>query len=135
MKERMKILLDTNALVWIVGESAKRTRLGTKARKLVQDADAVYVSSVSILELRIKSMLGKLEYPTDLLSKIGDSGLHFVSFDEYHADAVVKFPGLSKHDPFDRMLLAQAKLENMVLLTSDIILLNLGFPDTISARE
>ena len=131
----MNILLDTNALVWIVGESDKDSRLGTKARTAVHNADEVFVSSVSILELRIKSMLGKIEYPSGLLNKIGDAGLRFIPFDEFHADDLANFPDLSKHDPFDRMLLAQAKHEKMNLLTSDRVLLDLGLPLTISARE
>jgi PIN domain nuclease of toxin-antitoxin system len=130
----MTLLLDTNALIWLIGH-ADGSSLGPNARRKIQEADSVYVSSVSILEIRIKSMLGKLDVGQDLLTNITAAGLKTLSFDVTHADALTEFPDLKKHDPFDRMLLAQAQLERISLMTADTFLLALGLPYVMDARE
>jgi PIN domain nuclease of toxin-antitoxin system len=130
----MHILLDTNALIWIIGETAENSKLGSGARNLISEAETVSASSVSILEIRIKTMLGKLNSPTDLLENITSAGIKFIAFNELHADMITDFQSLSRHDPFDRMLLAQAKTENMHLLTSDHVLLGLGLPYVVDAK-
>jgi PIN domain nuclease of toxin-antitoxin system len=130
----MHILLDTNALIWLIGETAESSKLGPDARNLLSEAETVSASSVSVLEIRIKTMLGKLESPADLLDSITAAGLRVLAFDELHADAITTFQNLGRHDPFDRMLLAQAKVENMIFLTSDEILLGLALPYVISAK-
>lgn len=74
-------------------------------------------------------MLGKLEAPETLLMDIESAGLKSVAFTMRHADAMRIFPNLSKHDSFDRMLLAQAQADGMSFLTSDRFLIdqNIGF--------
>lgn len=130
----MTLLLDTNALIWLIGH-VDGGSLGSNARNAVQQADGVYISSINILEIRVKSMLGKLEANDNLLNDIAAAGLKTLSFDVSHADELTKFPGLNKHDPFDRMLLAQAQIEGMSLLTADTFLLGLGLPFIIDARK
>ena len=130
----MRILLDTNALIWLIGETSESSKVGPDARNLMDEADSVSASSISILEIRIKTMLGKLESPVDLIEDVASAGLKFLAFDELHADTITGFPNLSRHDPFDRMLLAQAKTENMVLLTSDEVLLGLALSYVINVR-
>ncbi len=130
----MTILLDTNTLIWLIGH-VNGSSLGPNARKAIEQADGVYVSSVNILEIRVKSMLGKLEASEDLLNDIAEAGLKTLSFDVTHADTLTKFPDLKKHDPFDRMLLAQALFEEMSLLTADTFLLGIGLPFIINARN
>ncbi len=130
----MKILLDTNALIWLLGDISGGP-LGDKAKQLINDADEVYVSSVSVLEIRIKTMLGKLISDNSLADDMSSSGLKSLSFDNNHADALTLFPTLVKHDPFDRMLIAQARVENMVLMTSDSVLLKLDIAQTVDSRK
>ncbi len=130
----MKVLLDTNSLIWLLN-SIDGNQLGPLVKKILADADVVYVSSVSILEIRIKTMLGKLTSDKDLLIDIEAAGLKTLSFTSDHADAITSFPTLSRHDPFDRMLIAQAKTENLLLLTSDKVLLELNHAYVIDSCQ
>jgi PIN domain nuclease of toxin-antitoxin system len=129
----LKILLDTNALIWLISGAESRL-LGPRSLAQLKEADAVYVSSISILEIRIKTMLGKLESGDDLVVDIAEAGLKELPFDASHADAIRNFPNVAKHDPFDRMLIAQALIEGMTLLTSDATVLGLNLHFTANAR-
>ncbi|HEX4774482.1 MAG TPA: type II toxin-antitoxin system VapC family toxin [Candidatus Saccharimonadales bacterium] len=128
----MKLLLDTNVLIWLISSSESRS-LGAKAKQVIKAAEMVYVSPVSVLEIRIKALLGKL-VAGDIVNDIELAGLKSLDFGMEAADAVRDFPGLSKHDPFDRMLVAQARVEGLSLLTSDSFLLDQGFDFVVSAR-
>lgn len=130
----MRLLLDTNALLWQLG-LAEDDRLGSKAKELMQNAEAVYVSALSIVEMQIKTMIGKLDAPPDCVHMIQEAGDVVVSFSGQAGDQLRCFPALARHDPFDRMLLAQALLENMTFLTSDTILLELHLPFVVDARS
>ncbi|HVC36454.1 MAG TPA: type II toxin-antitoxin system VapC family toxin [Candidatus Dormibacteraeota bacterium] len=130
----MKVLLDTNALIWLLGD-IDGASLGAKAKQLIENADEVYASSVNILEIRIKTMLGKLQSEDSLAEDISAAGLKSLSFDIKHADALTLFPTLRKHDPFDRMLIAQSQVESMVLITSDNVLLKLSNTQTADSRK
>lgn len=130
----MNILLDTNALIWLLN-SPTGYLIGDKAKERINNADAVYVSSISVLEIRIKAMLGKLRAPEALLEAITLAGLKSLSFTMEHAEALGHFPALSKHDPFDRMLLAQAKVEGFTFLTADGVLLDQGIDFLVNARQ
>ena len=116
----MKLLLDTNTLIWLIGRTDGKP-LGPQAVQNIQAAEVVYVSSVSILEIRIKTMLGKLAFDDDLIEDIMAAGVKELSFGLSHA--------------FDRMLLAQAKVEKISFLTTDDTLLKLQLPDVIDARQ
>jgi PIN domain nuclease of toxin-antitoxin system len=126
--------LDTNALIWLLN-STKGEHLGENAKRRIEDASTVYASSISVLEVRIKELLGKLEAPETLLDDIKAAGLKNIAFTMEHADAIKKFPSLSRHDPFDRMLVAQAQTEGLTLLTSDSILLGLKVDFIVNARQ
>lgn len=126
--------MDTNALIWLL-DSAGSKPFGPRAKQHIKDADAVYASSVTLLEIRIKAMLGKLVAPADLIDAVAASGLTSLSFDMEHADAISNFPNLSKHDPFDRMLLAQAQAEGLLFLTSDRFLIGQGLDFVLNARD
>lgn len=127
------ILLDTNALLWIVSDDK---RLGVKARTALENADQVCFSSVSISEIALKHMLGRLTVPgnQDLIDGFRESGLSELSLTAEHAAELLNFPELKRHDLFDQMLLAQAKSSRAQLLTSDSILLNLGYSWVRDAR-
>jgi PIN domain nuclease of toxin-antitoxin system len=130
----LKILLDTNALIWLIEQTDKKS-LGNGALKLINEAEVVYVSSVSILEIRIKTMLGKLVSEKDLVNDTKLAGLKNLSFEMSHADAILSFPDLQRHDLFDRMLLAQAQVEGLTFLTSDNTLLGLNISFIVNARK
>ena len=112
----MRLLLDTHVFLWAV--SADR-RLKPAARDYLSRADAVYVSAASIWEIAIKSRLGKIEAdPVALTDAIEQSGLQELPISARHAAAVSTLP-LHHADPFDRLLLAQAFMEPLRLVTAD----------------
>jgi PIN domain nuclease of toxin-antitoxin system len=130
----LKVLLDTNALIWLIAEK-DGGQLGPEMRQLLSDAEEVYASSISVLEMRIKALLGKLTIPDELTPIFTAAGLKELVFKASHAEALKDFPDLARHDPFDRMLLAQAKVESLVFLTSDKTLLELDLSFIKNARH
>jgi PIN domain nuclease of toxin-antitoxin system len=81
---------------------------------------------VSHAEFRIKSMLGKLVLPDGFAELVGVQGFAHLAFNHRHAEEIGRFSDLVRHDPFDRMLLAQAAFERVAFLTVDRRLLDLG---------
>jgi PIN domain nuclease of toxin-antitoxin system len=117
-----RILLDTHLLLWAVADPRK---LPPGARSRI-DAAEVYVSAVSIWEVSIKAALGKLSAdPAELLAEIEPAGFILLPVSGEHAAAVARLPAVHT-DPFDRMLVAQAKTEPLLLLTNDSILVGYG---------
>jgi PIN domain nuclease of toxin-antitoxin system len=117
------LLLDSQALLWLLDDNP---RLGPQARQAIVAAQGVHVSAATVWELTIKTMLGKLTVPADLTGKIAAQGLELLSITAEHAEAIRDFPELTRHDPFDRLLVAQASLAGLRLLTADHVLLDLG---------
>jgi PIN domain nuclease of toxin-antitoxin system len=112
----MRLLLDTHVFLWSVTDDRKLTKA---ARKLILDADDVFVSSASIWEASIKAGLGKLDVDVDLLvSEIEASGFSELPVRAVHAAMVRNLPDIHR-DPFDRLLVAQALSEPLRLVTSD----------------
>lgn len=126
------LLLDTNALLWVLAGDA---RLGSSARARLTTSTSARFSSASVLEITIKQMLGRLEAPGEVAADATKAGLIELPFRSHHASGLAEFPDLARHDPFDRMLLSQAHREDLVLLTSDRHLLDLGFDWVIDARR
>lgn len=124
------ILVDTSILVWIYAAS---DRLGLRARQRLDAEHVVHFSSISIAELMIKAMLGKIEVPDRIGHIASQRGLTEAGFTAEHAAAVRTFPELAKHDPFDRMLMAQARSAGMDFMTSDRALLRLGYDFIVDA--
>jgi PIN domain nuclease of toxin-antitoxin system len=117
-----RILLDTHLLLWAVAEPRK---LPPAARKRIEEAD-VFVSAASIWEVSIKVALGTLAAdPAELLAEIEPAGFSLLSVTGEHAAAVARLPPVHA-DPFDRMLVAQAKTEPLLLLTNDAALADYG---------
>jgi PIN domain nuclease of toxin-antitoxin system len=117
------ILLDTNTLLWALGDPKK---FGPGAFRLLAENAEVYSSPVSVFEVTIKTMLGKLSVPADFAALARQHGVLELPLTHVHADAVGLFPELARHDPFDRLILAQAFVEGFTLLTADRVLLSLG---------
>lgn len=110
-----RILLDTHLLLWAVSDPKK---LPSQARRRIDEAE-VFISAASIWEVSIKAALGKLTAdPAQLLAEIEPAGFQLLPVTGQHAAAVVLLPALH-NDPFDRMLVAQAKSEPLILLTND----------------
>lgn len=110
----MRLLLDTHVLIWW-DEGA---RLSRAAMTAIRDADQVYVSAVSAWEIAIKTALGRLEPSRTVAEATADSGFEELPLRLHHAEALA---GLPRHhrDPFDRMLLAQARAERLTIVTRD----------------
>ena len=112
----MRLLLDTHVFLWSITDDRKLTKA---ARKLILDADDVFVRSASIWEASIKAGLGKLEVDVNLLvSEIEASGFSELPVRAVHAAMVSDLPNIYR-DPFDRLLVAQALSEPLRLVTSD----------------
>ncbi len=112
----MRLLLDTHVLLWWL---ANDPSLGEEARAGISDpSSSVFVSAATVWEVSIKQTLGKLEAPSDLLRQIELNRFEPLSITVSHAYTAGALP---RHhdDPFDRMLVAQAMKEGLVLLTAD----------------
>jgi PIN domain nuclease of toxin-antitoxin system len=110
-----RLLLDTHVFLWWRGEPS---RLGSEAREAIANTQEVFVSAVSAWEAAIKASLGKLELPDSLSSGIKASGFEQLSITFAHVESTASLP-FHHRDPFDRLLVAQAKLEQMTLVTHD----------------
>ena len=114
----MKLLLDTNVLLWWLDDAP---RLGAKARDAIATPrNVVYVSSVTAWEITIKRMLGKLEIPENWSELVLAEPFRKLAVTWEHAVDVGSLPDLHR-DPFDRLLIAQARVEGLVLVTGDDI--------------
>ena len=124
------MLLDSQVLIWLLDDDR---RLSSGARERLASAPRVFFSAASTLELTIKSMLGRLELPEGWVDRLGDAGLSALSITPEHTAGLVRFPELVGHDPFDRILMAQALVEQIPLLTADRVLLGLGLDWVVDA--
>ncbi len=112
----MNLLLDTNILIWLYEESPV---LKAETRAIVTSrANQVTVSIASIWEMSIKQASGKLKIPDNLLALLELNNMQLLPIDVEHAFAVGSLPPLHG-DPFDRMLVAQAMLEDLTIMTHD----------------
>ncbi len=112
----MRLLLDTNALLWALD---RPERLSDRASDAISSpANDVFVSPVSAWEISIKSAARKLEPRVDLLHELRRLDLSPLAVTWEHGLAAGSLP-LHHRDPFDRMLVAQAQLEGLTIVTSD----------------
>ena len=112
----MRLLLDTHALIWWLEDSAE---LSAEARQSISDgSNDVAVSAASAWEMAIKEALGKLRVPSDLAAQIDKSALQQLPITIDHA---LKAGSLPPHHPdlFDRMLIAQAMIDDRTIVTHD----------------
>lgn len=124
----MKLLLDTQVLLWAAGVPE---RLSSAARKLLDDTrHELLFSAASLWEVAIKNGLGRPDFHADpgaLRRGLFDNGYQELPITGEHAVAVGALPPLHK-DPFDRLLLSQALCEGVTLLTADAQLARYGGP-------
>lgn len=126
-----RLLLDTNALLWWIADFPM---LGPRARAAIADPHSeVSVSAISAVEISIKQSTGKLRVPDDLAGRLSADGFTELPFTVRHGVAVAGLP-MHHRDPFDRMLIAQARLEGLTLVTSDRVISAYDVPQ-LSARD
>jgi PIN domain nuclease of toxin-antitoxin system len=112
----MNLLLDTQALLWWLADSSE---LGKAARAAIGDgANTVFVSAASAWEMEIKRALGKLRIPDNIEATLAAERFLELPIRIAHTAALRQLPALHR-DPFDRLLVAQAKIEALAVVTSD----------------
>lgn len=112
----MRLLLDTQVLIWAVLDDPALPRRFRDA--LTDPAAALHVSAASVWEVAIKRGLGKLPVPADLFDQVAQAGCIALPVTWDHARAVEALPP-HHADPFDRMLIAQARCEGLTILSAD----------------
>lgn len=122
----MNLLLDTRLLLWAASEPE---RISEKTRALLIDpANQLVFSSASLWEITIKNALERPDFKVDsrrLWRMLSVSGYRELSVTGEHAVAVSELPPIHK-DPFDRILIAQARVEGLLLLTADKLVAKYG---------
>ena len=112
----MNYLLDTHVLLWWLDDNPT---LSEEARNIIANGEhLVFVSAATIWEIRIKEALGKLKIPQNFQAILTDQPFEMLDITTEHAHAIADLPEHHK-DPFDRMLVAQAKTESLRLITRD----------------
>ena len=122
----MNLLLDTCVLLWWLDDP--NTLLSEQALTAIRNPDnKIIVSVVSAWEIAIKKTLGKLESPDNLKEVIADAKFELMPIDYEHAWQVKNLPSHHR-DPFDRLLVSQAKIERLTLVTRDAQLKTYNVP-------
>jgi PIN domain nuclease of toxin-antitoxin system len=122
------LLLDSHIVLWMLNQDP----ISTNAKRVIGQAPSLYCSAASIWELSIKAASGKLDVPETLLSAIRQSGIMFLDVTPEHA-YYVRSVDLPHGDPFDKLLVAQARHEKLTLLTADATLIESRHPFILSA--
>lgn len=121
----MRLLLDTHTLLSLLFADG---RLSRTAHETMERPDAqLIVSAVSVWEIAIKRAIGKLPAPGDVIERVEEVGAELLSITPRHANATASLP-LYHRDPFDRLLIAQAKLEGCAIVTRDSAFPAYGVP-------
>ncbi|MBL67639.1 MAG: PIN domain nuclease [Verrucomicrobiales bacterium] len=118
----MRCLLDTCTLYWFLrGDERELTATAIEASSNLDNER--YVSVVSIWEMAIKARLGKLEMTVGvgdlLLNRLRQFDFRILDVNYHHASEVYDLPKLVHRDPFDRLLIAQARVEGLTVITND----------------
>lgn len=116
-----RYLLDTHTLIdWAINPN----RLSTEARLAIGSGRSlIFVSAVTAIEIAIKQKLGKLNSPTDIRWLLKENHFEELNVTIEHAEETLHLP-LAHKDPFDRLLVAQARIEKLTLITRDSVLLD-----------
>ena len=112
----MRLLVDSHVLLWHVRDDPRLRPVPTAA--IEAEDTQVFVSTASLWEIAIKSTLGKLEAPDDLPEQVEELGFDLLPVTAEHAWAVRTLPP-RRNDPFDRLLVAQAQVERLPVVTAD----------------
>jgi PIN domain nuclease of toxin-antitoxin system len=118
----MKVLLDTNALLWLLADDQ---RLSHRARRKIEDATEILISEASLWEVALKISIKKLSPISGLYEALSGLGFKRLHIDDKYLQLLETLPMLHR-DPFDRLLVAQALSEDAPLVTSDTFLKEYG---------
>jgi PIN domain nuclease of toxin-antitoxin system len=111
-----RLLLDTHTFLWWLMDDSQ---LGMKAREAISEIrNTIYISAATSWEISIKNALGKLKIPDDIENIVEDEGFEKLPITFFHGQLAGSLPAFHR-DPFDRMLIAQAQAEGLLLVTSD----------------
>ena len=112
----MELLLDARALLWWLADDP---RLGRHARaEIAKHSNSIYVSAAAAWEIATKRAIGKLEAPGRIAAWIDEEGFLELPISVAHAVRSVELPAHHR-DPFDRLMIAQAQLEDLTLVARD----------------
>jgi PIN domain nuclease of toxin-antitoxin system len=114
-------VLDTHVLIWW----DEGRKLAVEAQRAIADADSVYVSAASAWEVAIKAGLGRLRPTRTVEQAAEESGFLELPVSLRHAERVGRLPPHHR-DPFDRLLIAQAEVEELILVTRDAVFARYG---------
>jgi PIN domain nuclease of toxin-antitoxin system len=120
----MRLLLDTHAFIWW---RADPRQLDRRAERAIARADLVFVSAASAWEAALKSSVGRLRFPGSFEEAVEDSDFAKLEVTFAHVEGLRDLP---RHhtDPFDRMLIAQSRLEGLTVVTRDPQIALYGVP-------
>jgi len=110
-----KYLVDTHILLWVLNADS---RLADHHRDIFLAGEDVIVSAISVAEIAIKKSLGKITLAGDIVDLLRSNGIPILGVNELHAARLEHLP-LHHRDPFDRLLIAQAQIEGLTLVTAD----------------
>lgn len=114
-------LLDTHTLLWFLRDSPQ---LSKKALEIITTENKVYVSIASLWEIAIKKSIGKLEFEHSI-EKVAElcheKDILILQIQPKYFDKIIKLPNIH-NDPFDRLIISQAIIENLVIITKDTII-------------
>lgn len=133
----MRVLIDTHVLLWAATEDVDTvdSRLSSDARQILLDGNNdVIVSVGSLFEIAIKIALGKLPLPPEFPSMVEAHGYEVLPIASRHLEHLAQLP-LRHRDPFDRVLVSQAAVDGLLLLTADAEILAYTEAETRSARR
>jgi PIN domain nuclease of toxin-antitoxin system len=111
----VRLLLDTHVVLWELEGSRGLSRA---AQEAIEQATELLFSVVSFAEIGVKAAVGKLSVPRDLREHVLRTGVRVLQLDASHALDVAALP-LHHRDPFDRLLIAQARSEQLTIVTAD----------------
>jgi PIN domain nuclease of toxin-antitoxin system len=111
----VRLLLDTHVVLW---ELEGSRRVSRAAQEAIEQAAELLFSVVSFAEIGMKAAIGKLSVPRDLREHVVRSGVQILRLDADHGLAVADLP-MHHRDPFDRLLIAQARSEQLTIVTAD----------------
>jgi PIN domain nuclease of toxin-antitoxin system len=111
----VRLLLDTHVVLWQLSGAQS---IGTAALEEIRNADELLFSVVSFAEIGVKAAIGKLSVPADLRERVLDAGIGVLGLAPDHGLDVARLP-MHHRDPFDRLLVAQARSEHLTVMTAD----------------
>ncbi|MET3593058.1 PIN domain nuclease of toxin-antitoxin system [Mesorhizobium shonense] len=110
-----KYLVDTHILLWVLNADS---RLSDHHRDIFLAGEEVIVSAISVAEIAIKKSLGKVSLTGNIVEILQSNGIPILGINELHAARLEHLP-LHHRDPFDRLLIAQAQIEGLTMVTAD----------------